>query len=64
VPAFELLEQSNPALESLSSKYYDLILNSHRYTGHSDNVTLSHFYSSILDSSREAYAILRHHTHR
>ena len=61
VNAYDFLSKTHPTLETLSARYYDLILNSSRYTGHSDNVTLADFYSSILDSSRQAYAILRKH---
>ena len=57
--ASDFLDKSHPALEALSARYYDIILNSSRYTGHSDNVHLAEFHSSILDSSRQAYAILR-----
>ena len=57
--AADFLSKSIPTLETLSSRYYDLILNSSKYTGHSDNIHLSDFFSRILDSSREASAILR-----
>ena len=57
--ASDFLDKSIPTLEDLSARYYNIILNSSRYTGHSDNIELSQFYSRILDSSREASAILR-----
>ena len=55
--AYDFLDKSKSTLETLSAKYYDLILNSSKYTGYSDAVRLSEFYSNITDSSCQAYAI-------
>lgn len=56
--ASDYLENSQPTLESVSARYYELTLNSSEYTGFTENVTLKDFYSSILSTTSQAHAIL------
>lgn len=56
--ASDFLQESKPTLESVSARYYELILNSSDYTGYSENITLKNFYSDLLSSSCQAHAIL------
>jgi len=56
--ASDFLENSRPVLESISARYYELILNSSEYTAYIDNIYLSDFYSNILNTTTEATAIL------
>lgn len=56
--ASDFLNNSKPMLETVSARYYELILTSSQYVGYSENVLLSDFYSNILDTSQEAIAIL------
>lgn len=56
--ASNFLENSKPTLESVSARYYELVLNSSEYTGYSENITLKDFYSDLLSSSSQAHAIL------
>jgi len=56
--ASEFLKNSEPTLESVSARYYELILNSSEYTGYSENITLSKFYYDLLSTSSQAHAIL------
>ena len=46
--ALDFLQNSKPPLESLSARYYELILNSNEYTGYSDNITLADFQAALL----------------
>lgn len=57
--AEEYLNNSTPTLESVSARYYEFILNSSEYTGYTENVSLSDFYSAMLSTTTEAHAILR-----
>lgn len=53
------LKNSKPTLEKLSAKYYEVAPTSTEYTGYSDNITLQDFFSSIEDTFKDPYAILR-----
>lgn len=56
--ASEYLENSKPTLESVSARYYELILNSSEYTGFTEDITLSDFYSDMLSTTTQPHAIL------
>ena len=56
--ASDYLENSQPTLESVSARYYEFTLNSSEYTGFTENVTLSDFYSDMLRTTSQAHAIL------
>ncbi len=56
--ASDYLENSKPTLESVSARYYEFTLNSSEYTGFTENVTLSDFYSDMLSTTNQAHAIL------
>lgn len=56
--AKEYLKNVEPALESLTARYYQSTLNSAKYTGYTVDVTLFEFYSKMKDSCSQAYAIL------
>ncbi len=56
--ASDYLENSQPTLESVSARYYEFTLNSSEYTGFTENVTLSNFYSDMLSTTSQAHAIL------
>lgn len=56
--ASSYLENSHPTLESLSARYYEFIFNSSKYTGYIENTTLNDFYSNMLSTATQAYAIL------
>ena len=57
-PAHEFLASSEPVLEDLSSKYYEIAINSNEYTGFTQNVTLIKFFSDYVDTFKEPVAIL------
>ncbi len=56
--AYDYLENSKPTLESVSARYYELTINSSEYTGFTENVTLYDFYSNMLSTTSQPYAIL------
>lgn len=56
--ALDYLKNVQPTLESVSARYYELILNSSEYTAYSQNITLKDFYNSLLNSSSSPCAIL------
>jgi len=56
--AEEFLNNSTPTLESVSARYYEFILNSSEYTGYTENISLSEFYSSLLSTTTQAHGIL------
>lgn len=56
--AMDYLDNVKPTLESVSARYYELILNSSEYTAYSENIALKDFYNSLLNSSSSPYAIL------
>lgn len=52
------LNNSSPGLETLSARYYELVLSSSEYTGYTDNITLQSFFSAYDNDFIEATAIL------
>lgn len=56
--AEDYLKNSTPTLESVSARYYEFILNSSEYTGYTENISLSDFYSDLLSTTTEAHSIL------
>ena len=56
--AEDYLNNSTPTLESVSARYYEFIFNSSEYTGYTENISLSDFYSDLLSTTTEAHAIL------
>ena len=56
--AYDFLENSKPTLESVSARYYELISNSSEYTGFTQDLYLSDFYSDMLSTTNEPIAIL------
>lgn len=52
------LENSKPLAENLLTKYYEIFANSSKSTGYTVNATLGNFFSDIVCSSCEGYAIL------
>ena len=56
--ANDFLKNFEPSLESVSARYYELILNSTSYSGYTENTFLYDFYESILSTTKEASAIL------
>ncbi len=52
------LNNSTPILEKLSAKYYEIAPSSSEYTGYTDNVTLSEFFSEYTDTLSECCGIL------
>lgn len=56
--ASDYLDNSEPTLESVSARYYEFTLNSSEYTGYTENITLSDFYSDMLSTTAQAHAIL------
>lgn len=56
--AYDFLSNFTPTLESVSARYYELILNSSEYTGFTESIYLSDFYKSILSTTQQPVAIL------
>jgi len=52
------LKNSKPTLEKLSARYYEIAPNSSDYTGYTEAITLSQFFSDFNDSFSQCYAIL------
>lgn len=52
------LNNSKPVLEKLSARYYEVAPSSSDYTGYTENITLSKFFSDLKDTSGQCYAIL------
>lgn len=52
------LTNSKPVLEKLAARYYEVAPSSSDYTGYTENITLSKFFSDLKDSSAQCYAIL------
>lgn len=52
------LKNSKPVLEKLSARYYDIAPTSSEYTGLTESVTLSEFFSDYTDTFTSCYAIL------
>ena len=56
--AKEYINNVEPALESLTARFYKSSLNSAEYTGYTTDITLSQFYTKMKDTCCEGYAIL------
>ncbi len=56
--AYDFLQNSKPTLESISARYYELILNSSEYTAYTQNLYLSDFYTDMISTTTQATAIL------
>lgn len=56
--ANDFLNMFQPSLESVSARYYELILNSSSYSGYIDNIYLADFYEKILDTTSQASTLL------
>ena len=52
------LNNSKPMLEKLSARYYEIAPTTSQYTGLTENVTLSQFFSDYTDTFRSSFAIL------
>lgn len=52
------LENAKPTTESLSARYYEIAPTSSEYTGYTANVKIGTFFSNILDTFSEPFAIL------
>ena len=52
------LNNSKPMLEKLSARYYEIAPTTSEYTGLTENVTLSQFFSDYTDTFRSSFAIL------
>lgn len=52
------IENSQPSLEQLVTKYYDLFPNSSKYTGYTANITLGDFFNKLVCNSSNPTAIL------
>lgn len=56
--AKDFIEASNPSLENLVAKYYEIAPRSSEYTGYTANVTIGEFFNALTDSYCEPFAIL------
>lgn len=56
--AEHFLTNSTPMLDQLSSRYYEIEVNSEKNTGYTETVKLRDFFSNLNDSFSEPYAIL------
>lgn len=56
--AKDYIANVNPALESLTARYYESSLKASNYTSYIVYVTLSEFYSRMKDTYSQAYALL------
>lgn len=56
--AEDFLNNSQPTLETLSARFYEQIVTSSQYTGFTDNISLSDFYSAYQSNVCQAVAIL------
>lgn len=52
------LKNSKPVLEKLSARYYEIAPTSSEYTGLTESITLSEFFSDYTDTFTSCYAIL------
>lgn len=52
------LENSNPSIETLPTKYYEIFPNSSKYTGYTSDVTIGKFFNGLTCNSCQPYAIL------
>lgn len=56
--AFDFLSESKSEIESITSKYYEIIATSSKYTGYTSNITISDVFDRMSDTFGEASAIL------
>ncbi len=56
--AEKYIKDTNPVLENSITKYYELFPNSSKYTGYIYNATLGDFFSQLVGSTCEPFAIL------
>ena len=56
--AKDFLDSSEPVLEDLSSRYYEIAASSSKYTGYTQDVSLIKFFSNYVDTFKEPVAIL------
>lgn len=52
------LNNSDPKLETVTSRYYDISNTSAKYSSFSDNITIGEFFSKLEDSFSQPYALL------
>lgn len=52
------LNTSKPVLEKLSARYYEVAPSSSDYSGYTEDITLSEFFSDLNDSTSQCYGIL------
>jgi spore germination protein KC len=52
------LKNSEPVLEKLSARYYEIAPTSSEYTGYTQSITLNDFFSDYTDTFQTCYAIL------
>lgn len=53
------MDQINPEIENLLSKYYEVLTESSKYVGHIPDATIGDFFNSLICKTCEPYAILR-----
>ena len=53
------MNQIQPEIENLLSKYYEIFAESSKYVGHMPNATIGDFFNSLICKTCEPYAILR-----
>lgn len=56
--AKDYIESSEPILENLITKYYEIFPNSSKYTGYLYNATLGQFFNQLISTTGEPFAIL------
>ena len=56
--AKDYIQSSEPILENLITKYYEIFPNSSRYTGYIYNATLGNFFNQLISDTGEPLAIL------
>jgi len=56
--AYDFLSNSKSKLESITSKYYEIIPSSSKYTGYTSNITIADVFDRLSDTFGEASAIL------
>ena len=56
--AKDYIQSSEPILENLITKYYEIFPNSSRYTGYIYNATLGNFFNQLISDTGEPFAIL------
>lgn len=52
------LNSSKPVLEKISARYYEIAPSSSDYTGYTEDITLSKFFSDLASDTSQCYAIL------